>query len=146
MGKTGFILSEIGFDLKEFIDPIPHRRTQAHSHTYTNLHTQATSFIAVKAQIKRIFDFRLGEMYACRKLLVNVYERKQHLASIVHVERKFYKIKATNTILVRTELNCWCTCVCADLFLPKEINGGDGEVGWKKKRAISKQYVWCVSK
>lgn len=54
-----------------------------------------------------------------------MYTRK-HLASIVHGERKIYKIKATNTILVRTELNSSGTCVrvCADLFLPKEINGG----------------------
>lgn len=71
MGETGFILLEIGFDLKEFIDPIPHRRTHKHTNTHspihTNLHTQATSFIAVKAQIKRIFDFHSGEMYVCRE-------------------------------------------------------------------------------
>lgn len=117
IGKTGFILPEIGFDLKEFIDPIPHR--------HTNLHTQATSFIAVKAQIKRIFDFLFGERCTFAENCWLMYTIK-HLAFTVHVARKIYKIKATNTILVRTELFVYvyeCVCVSVDLFLPKEING-----------------------
>lgn len=105
IGKTGFILPEIGFDLKEFIDPIPHRRTHTLAHTLTQIYTRKQLRLSLSKHKLNEFSTFISE--SC------TFARK-HLASIVHAERKIYKIKATNTARCIgsnwTELN-WTVCV-----------------------------------
>lgn len=65
------------FDLKEFIE-------KSHStwlQTHTNLHTQANSFIAVEAQIKRIFfDSHVERRRFARKISLKCSKCRNHLA------------------------------------------------------------------
>lgn len=122
------------FDLKEFIDPIPCKRarTRTLTHTYTQIYTRKQLRLSLsKDKLIEFSAFTLVRCTFAQKLLVKnifIYARK-HLASTVHDVRKMYKMKATNTILVRTESFMY---VCADLFLPKKING-DG--GWSEKES-----------